>query len=170
MAITATIQELLQGILDSQYGRDMRQFIHDAIQKCYEEGSAGETDLVARQAIKNITDTVVNQPNFSQHSWKENWATVDGTYEADYTIPLSGWYMFHMLRLSETVGGAQLMVSPANDHYAFLVVLGAECKSVTLTSQWIYFTRGDQIHVLLTGDSDTRCDLAYAPPTEWLNA
>ena len=170
MAVTETIQELLQGIDDAQYGRDMRQYIHKGIQKCYEEGSAGETDLVARQEIENITDTVVNQPDFSQHSWEENWATVNGTYEADYTIPLSGWYMFHMLRLSETVGGAQLMVSPANDHYAFIVVLGAECKSVTLTSQWIYFARGDQIHVLLTGDDDTRCDLAYAPTMEWLNA
>lgn len=170
MAVTETIQELLQGIDDAQYGRDMRQYIHKGIQKCYEEGSAGETDLVAREAIENLTDSIVSQPDFSQHSWKENWATVDGTYEADYTIPLSGWYMFHMLRLAETVGDAQLMVSPANDHYAFIVVLGAECKSVTLTSQWLYFTRGDQIHVLLTGDSDTRCDLAYAPPMEWLNA
>ena len=54
MSVTATIQELLQGIMDSQYGRDMRQFIHDAIQKCYEEGSAGETDLVARGMIEDL--------------------------------------------------------------------------------------------------------------------
>lgn len=110
-----------------------------------------------------IADVSVMPPDFSQHSWKANWTTDNGTYEADYTIPLSGWYMFHMIRLSESVGGAQLMISPASDHYAFIVVLGAECKSVTLTSQWLYFTAGDQIHIQLTGDSDTRCDLAYAP-------
>ena len=56
MSVTATIQELLQGIMDSQYGRDMRQFIHDAIQKCYEEGSAGETDLTARESIEKILE------------------------------------------------------------------------------------------------------------------
>lgn len=56
MAVTETIQELLQGIDEAQYGRDMRQFIHKAIQKCYEEGSAGETDLVAREAIDDIND------------------------------------------------------------------------------------------------------------------
>lgn len=56
MAVTETIQELLQGIDDAQYGRDMRQFIHKAIQKCYEEGSAGETDLRARESIEKILD------------------------------------------------------------------------------------------------------------------
>ena len=54
MAVTETIQELLHGIDDAQYGRDMRQYIHKGIQKCYEEGSAGETDLTARQAIENL--------------------------------------------------------------------------------------------------------------------
>lgn len=49
MAVSETIQELLQGIDEAQYGRDMRQFIHKGIQKCYEEGSAGETDLTARE-------------------------------------------------------------------------------------------------------------------------
>lgn len=58
MAVTETIQELLQGILDSQYGRDMRQFIHDAIKKCYEEGSAGETDLEARERLDAIEEQI----------------------------------------------------------------------------------------------------------------
>lgn len=58
MSVTATIQELLQGIMDSQYGRDMRQFIHDAIQKCYEEGSAGETDLEARERLDDVEDDI----------------------------------------------------------------------------------------------------------------
>lgn len=54
MAVTETIQELLELISESQYGRDMRDAIRKGIQKCYEEGSAGETDLVARQAIEEI--------------------------------------------------------------------------------------------------------------------
>ena len=58
MAVTETIQELLQGIDDAQYGRDMRQFIHKGIQKCYEEGSAGETDLTARNAIDNMGNSI----------------------------------------------------------------------------------------------------------------
>lgn len=60
MSVTATIQELLQGIMDSQYGRDMRQYIHDAIQKCYEEGSAGETDLTARNGVLKILEMFGN--------------------------------------------------------------------------------------------------------------
>lgn len=51
MAVTETIQQILEGIDTSQYGRDMRQYIHKGIEKCYEEGSAGETDLVARNDI-----------------------------------------------------------------------------------------------------------------------
>lgn len=54
MAVTETIQQILQGIDSAQYGRDMREFIHKGIEKCYEEGSAGETDLVAREALDNI--------------------------------------------------------------------------------------------------------------------
>lgn len=58
MAVTETIQELLQGIDDAQYGRDMRQYIHKGIQKCYEEGSAGETDLTARERLDVIEGSV----------------------------------------------------------------------------------------------------------------
>ena len=56
MAVSETIQEILQGIDEAQYGRDMRQFIHKGIQKCYEEGSAGETDLEARESIEKILE------------------------------------------------------------------------------------------------------------------
>lgn len=56
MAVSETIQEILQGIDDAQYGRDMRELIHKGIQKCYEEGSAGETDLTARESIEKILE------------------------------------------------------------------------------------------------------------------
>lgn len=54
MAVSETIQEILDGIDESQYGRDMRDYIHKGIQKCYEEGSAGETDLQARTDIASL--------------------------------------------------------------------------------------------------------------------
>lgn len=62
MAVTETIEELLEGIDTSQYGRDMRQYIHKGIQKCYEEGSAGETDLVARTAIAELREQKQDKP------------------------------------------------------------------------------------------------------------
>lgn len=56
MAVSETIQEILQGIDDAQYGRDMRQYIHKGIQKCYEDGSAGALDLDARESIEKILE------------------------------------------------------------------------------------------------------------------
>ena len=163
MAVTETIQELLQGIDDAQYGRDMRQYIHKGIQKCYEEGSAGETDLVARQRLDALEDDIINPPDFSALQWKENWTTSNGSYETDYTVTASGWYMFNLHRLAQSSDGAQLVVSLASDNYAIIASLGVESASVVLTSQWLYFSAGDEIHVMITGDGDTRCDLAYAP-------
>lgn len=74
MAVTETIQELLQGIDDSQYGRDMRQYIHKGIQKCYEEGSAGETDLIAREGISTILSNFASIEDGStlSRSYKQN--------------------------------------------------------------------------------------------------
>ena len=43
------IQTLLNQIRTAIYGRDVRQAIHDAIRKCYDEGKAGATDLTARE-------------------------------------------------------------------------------------------------------------------------
>lgn len=54
MAVTETIQQILQGIDSAQYGRDMRQYIHKGIEKCYDDGRAGTIDLEARNAIQNI--------------------------------------------------------------------------------------------------------------------
>lgn len=164
MAVTETIEELLQGIDDAQYGREMRQYIHKGIQKCYEEGSAGETDLVARGMIQDLEDSIIYPPDFSQHQWKENWGISVGTQrEIDYTITASGWYMFNLVRLAQSSTGAQLIVSLTNDNDATIVSLGTASASVTFTSQWFYFAAGDGIHVMITGDSDTQCSLAYAP-------
>lgn len=50
----SNIQELLNAILNTQLGKDMRQSIHDSIQQCYEDGKVGAVDLVARKRIDNL--------------------------------------------------------------------------------------------------------------------
>ena len=49
----STIQDYLYGILHSVYGRTMRQYIHDGIQKCYEDATAGITPEIN---VSNITN------------------------------------------------------------------------------------------------------------------
>lgn len=48
------IEVNLQKILESVYGKDVRQAIHDSIHDCYEDGKAGAVDLVARARIDNL--------------------------------------------------------------------------------------------------------------------
>lgn len=50
----SNIEQNLQKILTSRYGKDVRQAIHDGIHDCYEDGKAGAVDLVARQRINNL--------------------------------------------------------------------------------------------------------------------
>lgn len=50
----SNIQENLQKIISAVWGRDVRQAIHDAIHDCYEDGSAGATDLIAREGITTL--------------------------------------------------------------------------------------------------------------------
>ena len=51
----SNIQELLNAILNTRLGKDMRQAIHDGIEQCYEDGKVGAVDLVARQRIDNLS-------------------------------------------------------------------------------------------------------------------
>ena len=46
------IATLLNTIKTAIYGRDVRQAIHDAIRKCYDDGRAGAIDLTARELAK----------------------------------------------------------------------------------------------------------------------
>ena len=50
----SNIEQNLQKILSSRYGKDVRQSIHDSIHDCYEDGKAGTIDLVAREQIANL--------------------------------------------------------------------------------------------------------------------
>lgn len=52
--MASSIQQFLNKILSSRYGKDVRQAIHDGIEQCYEDGKAGAIDLVAREQIANL--------------------------------------------------------------------------------------------------------------------
>lgn len=52
--MASSIQQFLNKILSSRYGKDVRQAIHDAIHQCYEDGKAGSVDLIARERIDNL--------------------------------------------------------------------------------------------------------------------
>lgn len=53
----ATIQDYLNKIKTAIYGKDVRQAIYDAIHQCYEDGKAGATDLIAREAVETARAT-----------------------------------------------------------------------------------------------------------------
>lgn len=52
------IQEYLEQIRLARYGKDVRQAIHDAIHQCYEDGKAGEVDLIAREGVVSLREDV----------------------------------------------------------------------------------------------------------------
>lgn len=53
-----TINYLLDKIKNEPYGKNMRSYIIQAIQKCYEDGSAGAEDLVARASIATLVSLI----------------------------------------------------------------------------------------------------------------
>lgn len=55
MATVYDIETALEYILTAQYGKDVRQAIHDAIHACFDEGGSGSIDLTARENIQNLT-------------------------------------------------------------------------------------------------------------------
>lgn len=54
----ADIQTYLDQIKNAQYGKDVRQSIHDGIKQCYEDGKAGAIDLTAREDIKALNSAL----------------------------------------------------------------------------------------------------------------
>lgn len=54
----ATIRDYLNNILKAVYGKDVRQSIHDAIEKCYYDGKSGSIDLEARKDLETLTSRV----------------------------------------------------------------------------------------------------------------
>ena len=60
------ISEYLQSILSAVYGRDVRQSIHDAIEQCYDDVTAGKTKAdTAANAAQNAADNVSDAVNMA---------------------------------------------------------------------------------------------------------
>ena len=113
----AEIQTLLKNILSAVYGKDVRQSIHDAIHKCYEDGKAGELDLVAREGIERIRNNIAN-PNLLMNGDFRNPVNQRGilTYEGQtskgYTI--DRWCMAEQdyQRTVEVIDGGVKITNP----------------------------------------------------------
>lgn len=77
----SNIEQNLQKILTSRYGKDVRQSIHDSIHDCYEDGKAGAVDLVAREQIANLVAN--NNPTEGNSELLDIRVGADGkTYES----------------------------------------------------------------------------------------
>lgn len=92
----ANIKEYLAQILSARYGKDVRQAIHDSIQQCYYDGSAGTIDLEARQRLDDaeaeITKTKNELKSTSEILEKNKVAyddIVDNLTSTDADVPLS---------------------------------------------------------------------------------
>ena len=77
----SNIEQNLQKILSSRYGKDVRQAIHDGIHDCYEDGKTGAVDLVAREQIANLVAN--NNPTEGNSELLDIRVGADGkTYES----------------------------------------------------------------------------------------
>lgn len=79
--MSSNIEQNLNKILSSIYGKDVRQAIHDGIHDCYEDGKAGAVDLVARERIDNLVAN--NNPTEGNSELLDIRVGADGnTYES----------------------------------------------------------------------------------------
>lgn len=67
-----TIQQILNNIRDAVYGRDMRQAIHDGVEKCYDERLPGGYNPVSDintyySGIALFSGTTLNHPPFGSY-------------------------------------------------------------------------------------------------------
>lgn len=76
----ADIQTYLDQIKNAQYGKDVRQSIHDGIKQCYEDGKAGAIDLTAREDI-NALNSALTKSNMDIL-----WINQEGTYR--FPLPI----------------------------------------------------------------------------------
>lgn len=87
----ADIQTYLDQIKNAQYGKDVRQSIHDGIKQCYEDGKAGAIDLTAREDINALNSAL--EPKLTLlKSADENYFSVNG----GHCTHIGNMYIFHI--------------------------------------------------------------------------
>jgi len=76
----SNIETNLAKIKTAVYGEEVRDAIHDAIHDCYEDGKAGDIDLVAREEIADVNNRI---SNIIAQSGTSDTEVVDARTDAD---------------------------------------------------------------------------------------
>ena len=91
------IQTYLEKIKNAIYGKDVRQAIHDAIHQCYEDGKAGELDLIAREQVAQLSNpNLLINSDFRRpvnQRGKTNYESSITTWSSIYTV--DRWFIQH---------------------------------------------------------------------------
>lgn len=121
----ADIQTYLDQIKNAQYGKDVRQSIHDGIKQCYEDGKAGAIDLTAREDIAALNSDIdaLNSAlgdlkftrqvfnNVSTNYSDDNRIRYNGDVINAETFPSSVWLI--VLNGTETTGAGSMCLALA---------------------------------------------------------
>jgi len=101
------IQTLLGLIKTAIYGRDVRQAIHDAIRKCYDDGKAGATDLTARELAKLNAEQLRSELSSFESSTETRMDTFEAAAMSQINAAIAGFntQMNNFLAACGTVNG-----------------------------------------------------------------
>lgn len=138
----SNIEQNLQKILTSRYGKDVRQSIHDSIHDCYEDGKAGAVDLVARERIDNLVAN--NNPTEGNSELLDIRVGADGK-----TYPNAGDAVREQVRsLKEDLDEIEKHISQKNILDATLCSVGEYVNGKILTDsnytlEDVYSNQGD---------------------------
>lgn len=101
------IQTLLGLIKTAIYGRDVRQAIHDAIRKCYDDGRAGATDLTARELATLNAEQLRSEISTFESSAETRMDTFEAAAMSQITAAIAGFntQMNNFLAACGTVNG-----------------------------------------------------------------
>lgn len=107
----SSIQEYLGQILQAVYGKDVRKAIHDAINQCYIDASAGITPIISIESITGGTKVYITLGDVTQSFVIEN-----GTASAeDVETYVNAWLEEHPEASSTILDGTVSKIKLASD-------------------------------------------------------
>ena len=120
----ADIQNLLKNILSAVYGKDVRQSIHDAIHQCYEDGKAGQQDLIARERIESLSnpnllingDFRINQRGATTYN-----SASDSNGNATKLYTVDRWRISGKTGLTMTINNGLITLTNTSDNNIYLM-------------------------------------------------